>query len=87
MSALHLTRDSFNGEGVSAIIGAGYSGASTTAAQVARGSSVPIISATSTSPTLSDGKDYPYFLRTCPSDAFGAVAMVDVLQKLWNYSS
>ena len=25
--------------------------------------------------------------RTVPSDAFGAVAMVDLLQTLWNYSS
>ena len=55
--------------------------------QVAQGSSVPMISASSTSPDLSNGKKFPFFLRTVPSDAFGAVAMVDILQSLWSYNS
>ena len=85
-SALHVTQNAFAGQGVQAIIGTGCSGAGSTAAHVARGSSVPMISGSATSPALSDGKAYPYFLRTIPSDAFGATAMVDVLQTLWNYS-
>eukprot|EP00966_Prymnesium_polylepis_P104416 2418427-Prymnesium_polylepis.1 len=87
MSALYVTQNAFAGQGVEAIIGASCSGASGTAAHVARGSSVPLISGSSTSPTLSDGKAYPYFLRTVPSDAFSTTAMVDMLQTLWNYSS
>ncbi|KAL1507993.1 hypothetical protein AB1Y20_007595 [Prymnesium parvum] len=85
--ALHLTQKAFGGSGVSMIFGAGCSSASVTAAQVATGSLVPLICGASTSPTLSDGKGYPFFLRTIPSDAFGAVAIVSMLQRLWNYTS
>ena len=63
-ATLQLTTQAFQGSGVSAIIGAGCSGASEMAAQVARGSSVPILSPSSTSPALSNGQAYPYFLRT-----------------------
>eukprot|EP00966_Prymnesium_polylepis_P337095 7391887-Prymnesium_polylepis.1 len=86
-ATLHLTRDAFDGQGVSAVIGAGCSGATLLAAQVAGSSLVPIVSPTSSSPTLSDGKAYPYFARMIPSDAFGTVAMVDVLRTMWNYTS
>jgi hypothetical protein len=86
-AASFLTGNAFHGEGVSAIIGADCSGASVTAAQVAGGTRVPIISGSSTSPVLSDGIAFPYFLRTIPSDAFGAAAMVDLLLGLWNYTS
>ncbi|KAL1512389.1 hypothetical protein AB1Y20_005647 [Prymnesium parvum] len=86
-AALHLTRDAFDGDGVRAIIGAGCSGASVPAEQVAAIGHVPIISPSSTSPALSDGKGHPYFLRTIPSDAFNAVAMVSILTQLWNYTS
>ena len=72
--------EAFNGEGVSAVIGAGCSGASITAAQVAAGSHFPILSPCSTSPALSDGSTYPYFLRVIPSDTFTSVAMVDGLR-------
>jgi len=85
--ALHLTRDAFDGQGVHVIVGAGCSGASVTAALVSEGSRVPMISSSSSSPTLSNGRQYPYFLRTAPSDAFGAVAMVNLLRSLWNYTT
>eukprot|EP00966_Prymnesium_polylepis_P065889 1528885-Prymnesium_polylepis.1 len=62
-AALHLTRDAFNGQGVDVIIGAGCSGASVTAAQVAAASDVPIVSPYSTSPSLSNGRSFPYLLR------------------------
>ena len=63
-ATLQLTTQAFQGSGVSAIIGAGCSEASEMAAQVAQGSSVPIVSPSSQSPSLSNGRAYPYFLRT-----------------------
>ena len=57
------------------------------AAHVAGGSSVPIVSPSSTNPTLSDGRAYPYFLRTPPSDDFIATATTDVLKHLWGYTA
>ena len=85
--ALYLTREAFAQQGVVAIIGAGCSNASVTAALVAGDSDVPIISPSSLSPTLSDGRAFPYFLRTVPSDGSRAESMVDVLQHLLEYSS
>ncbi|KAL3917862.1 MAG: hypothetical protein SGPRY_006235 [Prymnesium sp.] len=85
--ALYLTRDAFGGQGVSAIVGAGCSGASVSAAKVTDFSRVPIISPSSTSPVLSNGKAYPYFLRTVPSDDYVAVVLVDVLTQLWGYTT
>ncbi|KAL1495369.1 hypothetical protein AB1Y20_016744 [Prymnesium parvum] len=85
--ALHLTQDVFGGAGVDVIIGAGCSDASVTAAQVAASVGVPMISPTSTSPVLSRGRAYPYFIRTAPSDSFTAEAMVVALTQLWNFSS
>ena len=76
--ALALTREVFSGEGCSAIVGAASSGPSEAAAVVASRLQTPQISYSSTSPLLSDGLAYPYFLRTCPSDAFQARAIVDV---------
>jgi ABC-type branched-subunit amino acid transport system substrate-binding protein len=77
MGALHHTRDAFNRRGVKAIIGAGCSEAPFTAAQVAADAQVPIISPSSGHPALSNSRDFPYFLRTLPSDAVTATAMVD----------
>ena len=67
--ALHLANDAFDGAGVSAIVGAGCSGTSVSAAQVAGASGVPLISPSATSPSLSEGRTFPFFLRTTPSDA------------------
>eukprot|EP00966_Prymnesium_polylepis_P085226 1973366-Prymnesium_polylepis.1 len=86
-SALHLAEYAFSGLGVNAIVGAGCSSASLSAAQVAAGAQVPIVSPTSTSPGLSDGKSYPFFARIAPSDAFSAIMIVDVLIWLWKYTS
>eukprot|EP00966_Prymnesium_polylepis_P219248 5072815-Prymnesium_polylepis.2 len=84
--SVHLTRNAF-GQGVAAIIGAGCSGGSEPSAQVAALESIPIVSPSSLSPTLSDGKAYPAFLRVVPSDAFATTALVDVLKHLFAYSS
>eukprot|EP00966_Prymnesium_polylepis_P027273 630902-Prymnesium_polylepis.1 len=86
MAALHLTRDAFDGRGVQVIIGAGCSGASVVAAQVASSSHVPVVSGSSLSPSLSDGIAYPYFVRTPPADDFKAFGMVDILLRLLGYS-
>ena len=84
---LSLTQDAFDGKGVSAVIGAGCSGASISAAQVAQKALVPLISPSSLSPTLSNGMAYPFFLRTIPSDEFRTDCMVSVLQNLMRYST
>eukprot|EP00966_Prymnesium_polylepis_P271256 6267342-Prymnesium_polylepis.1 len=86
LSAVYLTHQAFGGEGVSAIVGAACSGASTAATRFAGAFKVPMVSPSATSPTLSNGKEFPYFLRVAPSDAFICVAMVDLLQSLWNYT-
>ncbi|KAL1525500.1 hypothetical protein AB1Y20_020356 [Prymnesium parvum] len=85
-AALDLTVSAFGGRGVSALIGAGCSSASLTTALVARGSRTPVVSPTSTSPALSGGAENAYFFRTCPSDAFTADGLVDILVHLLNYS-
>eukprot|EP00966_Prymnesium_polylepis_P315648 7293343-Prymnesium_polylepis.1 len=84
--ALHLTRSAAD-HSITAIIGAGCSGASMSAAGVARLEGIPIISPSSQSSALSDGKAYASFLRVVPSDAFIATAFVDVLMQLFHYSS
>ncbi|KAL1527507.1 hypothetical protein AB1Y20_008897 [Prymnesium parvum] len=84
--ALHLLDDAFDGAGVHAIVGAGCSGASAYASRVAASAGTPLVSPTSSSPELSDGVDHPYFARVIPSDEFTAVALVDLLRNLWNYT-
>ena len=73
--------------GVVATVGAASSEPSKSAAQAFTRSRTPQISYSSTSAALSNGLDYPYFLRTPPSDAYQAKAMVDLLVGLWNYSA
>ena len=87
--ALSMTSSAFDGAGVQAIIGAGCSRASETAAQISTLQGVPIISPSSTSDDLSEGKtgSFRYFLRTVAADSFAAVAMVDTLVNLLQYSS
>ncbi|KAL1512046.1 hypothetical protein AB1Y20_005320 [Prymnesium parvum] len=84
--ALHLTQNSFDGQGVRAIIGAGCSAASIVAAQIATASHVPIISPVSVAPELSDGQRYPYFLRLAPAVQVTTAGMVDVALHLLKYS-
>ena len=84
--ALELTRDTFGGAGVSAIVGAASSGPSMSAALVTAKMTVPQISYSSTSSLLSDGKTYSYFLRTPPSDAFQGVGIADLIKNLFGYT-
>ncbi|KAL1502937.1 hypothetical protein AB1Y20_011008 [Prymnesium parvum] len=77
--AFELTRSAFGGAGVHAIVGAASSGPSIAAALVAGRAEVPQVSYASTSALLSDGRAYPYFLRTAPSDAFQGQLLADVI--------
>ncbi|KAL1499340.1 hypothetical protein AB1Y20_011547 [Prymnesium parvum] len=85
-AALELVKDVFGGRGVAAIVGAACSGASETAARITAAAGVPLLSPLSVSPILSDGLEYPYFLRVIPPDTLLAHAVVDVLQQLWGYT-
>ena len=62
-------------------------GASETAAQVAGGLRLPLISPSSLSPSLSDGQVYPYFLRVSPSSATGELVTVDIILNVFGYTS
>ena len=62
--------------GVSVIVGAACSGATTAAINVAAPAGIPMISYASTSPALTGISSY--FFRVVPSDAQQAVALVDV---------
>jgi len=65
--------------GVSAIVGAACSGASTAAIAVAAPAGVPMISYASTSPALTTANDNGHFFRVVPSDAQQAVALTTVV--------
>jgi branched-chain amino acid transport system substrate-binding protein len=68
------------GEGVSGIVGALCSGATTAAFQnVARANGMVMISPSATSPALSTIEDDGLFFRTAPSDARQGVVMAEVL--------
>ena len=84
--SLELASEAFGNQGVSAIIGAASSSPSSSVALVAAQFQIPQISYSATSPLLSDGKQYPYFMRTPPSDAFEAEGIADVLRNLLNYT-
>ena len=72
--ALELATNAFSSEGVVGVVGAASSGPSTSAALCLKVTETPQISYSATSPLLSDGKTYPYFLRTPPSDALEGAA-------------
>lgn len=49
---------------------------------------IPIIAAAASSPDLDDRLNYPYFLRTVPSDVEQAMAMVSIIKQMgWKYVS
>ena len=86
LAAIDLASEVFNKEGVAAIIGAASSGPSASAATITAQFQVPQISYSSTSPALSDGKQYSYFMRTPPSDALEGEAIADVLRNYMGYT-
>ena len=49
---------------------------------------IPVISASASSPDLDDRINFPYFLRTVPSDVEQARAMISIIKRMgWNYVS
>ena len=84
-SSLDLATKSFKNRGVDACIGAATSGESEAAATVFSHFSTVQISYSSTSPLLSNKINYPYFARTCPSDAFQGAAMADIVSKYYGW--
>ena len=80
VGAHELISEAFGGAGVSALVGAACSSASASAASYANLYSVPQISPSSTSATLSDSVMYPYFARVAPSDALQSFALADLVE-------
>jgi hypothetical protein len=68
-----------------AIVGADSSAATQSVAQALSRIRIPQISYASTSAALSSGRDFPYLLRTPPSDTFQAVALADMLVSKWRF--
>ena len=69
-------------QGVSGIIGAMSSGNTIPVAQsVASVDGVPIISPTSTAPTMTTLQDNDFLFRTVPSDAFQGIALAKVVKQ------
>ena len=68
------------------IVGPTRSTTSSVVARIGRLYQVPVISIAATSDELSDSSEYPYFLRTVPSDNFQAGAILDLLEHFnWKY--
>ncbi|MCE7735028.1 MAG: ABC transporter substrate-binding protein, partial [Candidatus Heimdallarchaeota archaeon] len=68
--------------GVFGLIGAASSGVSAAIAAKAEAAKVPQISYSSTSPTLSDKAEFPYFLRVVPPDSVQGVAIANIVNEM-----
>ncbi|KAK3256011.1 hypothetical protein CYMTET_34834, partial [Cymbomonas tetramitiformis] len=64
--------------GADVVVGPANSGSSVNSQLLLREYDIPQISYSSTSAELSVVEQYPYFMRTCPSDAFQAVGMAEL---------
>ena len=72
--------------GISGVVGAALSRASTSVARLLRLFQVPQISYASTASVLSDKTIFDYFFRTIPSDSLQARAMADIIEYFnWTY--
>ena len=72
--------------GISGVVGAAFSRASTSVARLLRLFQVPQISYASTANVLSDKTIFDYFFRTIPPDSLQARAMVDIIEYFnWTY--
>ena len=83
--SLNLATKSFQGAGIDSCIGSYTSGETAAAATVFTQFSTPQISYSSTSPQLSTKINYPFFARTCPSDAFQGAAIADLVFKYYGW--
>ena len=86
LGAVQLTQNTFDQQGVHAIVGAACSSASLSAAFLGARNKVPQISYSSTSGELSDGAQYPFFARTVPSDAYQAFALANLIRFQFGYT-
>jgi ABC-type branched-subunit amino acid transport system substrate-binding protein len=80
IESLYLAKDAFGGLGVDGIIGPATSAESSAAATVLAPSQMVQISYAATSPDLSTKVNYPYFARSCVSDAFQGAALADLVK-------
>jgi ABC-type branched-subunit amino acid transport system substrate-binding protein/ABC-type proline/glycine betaine transport system substrate-binding protein len=71
----------FGGEGADVILGAGSSSKSITLQSIAKYFSLPQVSGFASSGRLSNDKDFPFFLRTVPTDKILANAMVEFAKR------
>lgn len=78
-ATLDMATNAFNKNGIDACIGAASSAESDAASNVLTQFTTVQVSYSSTSPLLSAKINYPYFARTCPSDAFQGAAMADLV--------
>ncbi|KAL3851620.1 hypothetical protein ACJMK2_015353 [Sinanodonta woodiana] len=70
------------------VIGAHFSGTTVPMTMFFMGLSLPVVSYTASTPDLDDRIDFPYFLRTVPSDVDQAKAMVQIIKSMeWEYVS
>jgi ABC-type branched-subunit amino acid transport system substrate-binding protein len=85
--SLALSTQQFNDSiGVDVLLGPVTSAEAEASAVVLKEFEIPQISMSATSPDLSYKKNYPYFLRTCPSDAFQGRAMADLVAQQYKWS-
>lgn len=68
--------------GVFGLVGAASSGVSAAIAAKAEAAKIPQISYSSTSPTLSDKAEFPYFLRVVPPDSVQGVAIANIIDEM-----
>ena len=79
--AIDFATTAFGGKGANVVVGGAYSGPTMAAQNVLKGFGIPQMSYSATSPLLSDSKEYPYFYRPCPSDAFQGAAVAQFLKE------
>lgn len=73
---------------VVAVVGPYSSGVAVTTAHTFSSMGIPVISYSASSVDLDDRINYPYFLRTVPSDLDQASAMVEIIKEMgWQYVS
>ena len=78
--AIHFATTAFNGKGADVVVGGAYSGPTIASHNVLKGFGMPQMSYSATSPLLSNSKEYPYFFRPVPSDAFQGKAIAQFLK-------
>jgi ABC-type branched-subunit amino acid transport system substrate-binding protein len=84
-SSLRLSTSAFNNTPVDIVLGPETSGEAEATALVLKEFSIPQISMSATSPDLSSKKNYPFFSRVCPSDAFQGRAMADLVRRKYRW--